>query len=270
MDTSELEKIAREVRKDIVKMLLESGSGHPGGSLSSVEIMVSLYFKIMKNNPKDPCWYDRDRFILSKGHVCPAQYACLARRGYFPLKELETLRKCGSRLQGHPGKDKGLPGIEVSSGSLGQNLSVSCGIALAGKMDKRDYRTYCLMGDGELDEGQIWEAAMTAKHYGIDNLCGIVDNNNFQIDGCIKEVKDIYPLEDKWTAFGWKVFDVDGHNFSELLDAFHEAELTKGKPSVIIARTVKGKGVSFMENNCSWHGKTPTKEQAEQALRELQ
>lgn len=270
MEISELEKFAKEVRRDIIKMLTEAGSGHPGGSLSSVEIMVALYFKFMRHKPKEPRWPDRDRFILSKGHVCPTQYACLARSGYFPVSELETLRKCGSRLQGHPGKDKNLQGIEISSGSLGQNLSVACGVALAGKMDKRDYRVYCLMGDGEIQEGQIWEAAMTASQYGLDNLCGILDNNDFQIDGSIKDVKNIYPLEDKWKSFGWNVFDVDGHNLSQLLKAFSEAESVKGKPSIIIARTIKGKGVSFMEGNNDWHGKAPSKEQAEQALKELE
>lgn len=270
MEIPELEKIAKEIRKDIIKMLNEAGSGHPGGSLSCVEIMATLYFKVMKHNPKDPQWPDRDRFILSKGHVCPTQYSCLARSGYFPLEELRTLRKCGSRLQGHPGKDKNLPGIEISSGSLGQNLSVSSGVALAGKIDKKNYRVYCLMGDGELEEGQIWEAGMTANHYQLDNLCGIVDNNDFQIDGCIKEIKNLYPLEDKWRAFGWNVFDVDGHNFNQLLQAFHEAKLVKGKPSIIIARTIKGKGVSFMERNNDWHGKAPNQKQAEQALKELE
>ncbi len=270
MEIAKLEKVAKEIRRDIIKMLTEAGSGHPGGSLSSVEIMVALYFKFMRHKPKEPSWPDRDRFILSKGHVCPAQYACLARLGYFPISELNTLRKCGSRLQGHPGKDKNLQGVEISSGSLGQNLSVSCGVALAGKMDKKDYRVYCLMGDGEIQEGQIWEAAMTASQYGLDNLCGILDNNDFQIDGSIKDVKNIYPLEDKWKSFGWNVLNVDGHNLNQLLNAFSEAESTKGKPSIVIARTIKGKGVSFMEGNNAWHGKAPSKEQAEQALKELE
>jgi transketolase len=265
----EMKRIANEIRKDIIKMTAAAGSGHPGGSLSCVEILVSLYFKVLRHDPKNYAWEGRDRFILSKGHVCPALYATLARAGYFPVEELLTLRKFGSRLQGHPHRKK-LPCLETSSGSLGQGLSIAVGMAIGFKMDKKEQRVYCLMGDGECDEGQIWEAAMSASHYKLDNLCGIVDVNGLQIDGFTRDVMNLEPLAEKWKAFGWHVIEVDGHNFEELLKAFEEAKNTKGKPTVILAKTVKGKGVSFMENKAEWHGKAPKKEEAEIALRELE
>ncbi len=265
----EMKMVAKEIRKDIIRMTAEAGSGHPGGALSSVEIMVSLYFHVMNHNPKDHKWKDRDRFVLSKGHVCPALYSTLARRGYYHPDELLTLRKLGSRLQGHPDRKK-LPYLETSCGSLGQGLSIAVGIAIAFKIDKRNQRIYCLMGDGECDEGQIWEAAMTGAHYKLDNLCGIVDVNGLQIDGFTKEVMNLEPLADKWKAFGWNVIEVDGHSFEELIKAFEKAGKFKGKPTVILANTVKGKGVSFMEHKAEWHGKAPTKEQAEIALKELE
>jgi len=265
-----LEKIARQVRKDIIEMLAEAGSGHSGGALSSCDIMVALYFSVMRHNPTDPQWRERDRFVLSKGHSCPALYACLAQAGYFPVEELKTLRKLGSRLQGHPSKADGLPGIEVSTGSLGQGLSVAIGIALGLKMDKIDARVYCLMGDGEIEEGQIWEAAMAAAHYHLDNLCGIVDNNGLQIDGAIDRIMSPNPIPEKWKAFGWNITVINGHRMEELLKAFDAAKEVKGKPTVIIARTIKGKGVSFMENVVEWHGKAPSKEEAKVALKDLE
>jgi transketolase len=265
----EMKKIANTVRKDIIRMTAEAGSGHPGGSLSSVEIMVTLYFHVMKLDPKNPGWEERDRFVLSKGHVCPALYSVMARRGYFPPEELLTLRKLGSRLQGHPHRLK-LPGLETSCGSLGQGLSIAVGIGMGLRMDKRSPRVYCLMGDGECDEGQIWEAAMTGAHYHLDNVCGIVDVNGLQIDGWTKDVMNLEPFVKKWEAFGWNVIEVDGHNIEELIKAFEKAKRTKGKPSVILAHTIKGKGVSFMENKAEWHGKAPTKEEAEIALKELE
>jgi len=265
-----LEKIARQVRKDIIEMLAEAGSGHSGGALSSCDIMVALYFSVMRHNPTDPQWRERDRFVLSKGHSCPALYACLAQAGYFPVEELKTLRKLGSRLQGHPSKADGLPGIEVSTGSLGQGLSVAIGIALGLMMDKIDARVYCLMGDGEIEEGQIWEAAMAAGHYHLDNLCGIVDNNGLQIDGAIDDIMSPNPIPEKWKAFGWNTTVINGHRMEELLKAFDAAKEIKGKPTVIIARTIKGKGVSFMENVVEWHGKAPSKEEAKVALKDLE
>ena len=269
MTHKELEKMACQIRRDIIMMLAEAGSGHPGGALSSADIMTALYFSVLRHNPQKPDWDMRDRFILSKGHICPVQYACLARTGYFPVEELITLRKLHSRLQGHPGKDKGLPGIEVSSGSLGQGLSIAVGIALGFKLDDKVQRVYCLMGDGELDEGQIWEAAMAAAHYHLSNLCGIVDNNELQIDGAVEKVMGLMPLPEKWWSFGWNVIEIDGHKMKEILKAFEKAKKEKSKPTVIIAHTIKGKGISFMENVASWHGKAPTREEADQALGEL-
>ena len=265
----EMKKVANEVRKDIIRMTAEAGSGHPGGSLSSVEIMVSLYFNALRHDPQNPAWSERDRFVLSKGHVCPVLYATLARSGYFPVDELLTLRKLGSRLQGHPHRLK-LEYLETSSGSLGQGLSIAVGMAIGLRMDKKDPRVYCLMGDGELQEGQIWEAAMSGAHYKLDNLCGIVDVNGLQIDGFTKDVMCVEPLAEKWRAFGWHVIEVDGHSIGSLVNAFEEAKRTKGKPSIILARTVKGKGVSFMENKAEWHGKAPTKDEAATALKELE
>lgn len=256
------------IRKLIIEMLACAGSGHPGGSLSSAEIITCLYFEIMRHNPKNPKWLDRDRFHLSKGHCCPALYAALALCGYFPQKELWSLRKLGSILQGHP--DRRIPGVEVSSGSLGQGLSVALGMSLAAKLDKAQWRVYCLMGDGEIQEGNIWEAAMAAAHFKADNLCGIIDYNHFQIDGRTEEVMNLEPLVSKWEAFGWHVISCDGHNIKELLEAFQNARSVESKPTVIIAQTVKGKGVSFMENVVDFHGRAPTQEEKEIALRELE
>ncbi len=265
----ELQKICLEVRRDIIRMLGEAGSGHPGGSLSAVELVASLYFSVMQHKPQKPDWEDRDRFILSKGHCCPLLYAVLARCGYFPLEKLLSLRKLGSPLQGHP-HNLEVPGVEASTGSLGQGLSIANGIAMAGRLNKKSYRVYCLLGDGETDEGQIWEAAMTANHYHLSNLCAIVDRNRLQIDGETKNIMQLEPYHEKWKAFGWKVIEIeDGNNLKEVSDAYAQVEKIKGKPTVIIAHTIKGKGVSYMENRVEWHGKTPKKEEVERALEEL-
>lgn len=263
----ELKIKAIEIRKDILKMLTEAGSGHTGGSLSIVEILLSLYYYKLRHNPKEPDWPQRDRFILSKGHACPALYAVLADRGYFPKEELRTLRKFGGRLQGHP--QRGLPGIEISSGSLGQGLSIANGMALGARLDNLPIRVYCLMGDGETNEGQIWEAAMTAAHYKLDNLCGIVDFNRLQIDGFCCDVKNMEPINKKWQSFGWNVIDVDGHDLKALMDALDKAQNVKRKPTVLICHTTKGKGVSFIENKIEWHGIAPKKEELERAIKEL-
>lgn len=263
-----LKAICRDVRADIVKMTAAAGSGHPGGSLSSVELLTALYFNVLNHRPEDPHWPERDRFILSKGHVCPVLYSVMARTGYFPVEELMTLRKFGSRLQGHPSY-KALPGLESSSGSLGQGLSIANGLALAAKLDGKSYRVYCLMGDGELQEGQIWEAMMTAAHYKLDNVCAIVDYNNLQIDGKVEEVMGLNPLVKKWESFNWNVIEIDGHDLAQVLKAYEEAANHKGQPSVIIAHTIKGKGVSFMENVAGWHGKAPNQEELERALQEI-
>lgn len=264
----EILKKVKQHRIDILKILNEAGSGHPGGSLSSIDILTVLYNRIMKHDSQNPLWRERDRFVLSKGHVCPALYVVLADCGYFDEKELMTLRKCGSILQGHPYMHK-TPGLEVSSGSLGQGLSIAVGMAYAARMDSLPIRTYCLMGDGEVQEGQIWEAAMTAGHYKLDNLCGIVDKNGLQIDGKVEDVMDIDPLADKFRSFKWNVIETDGHDLKKIEDAFNEAKEFKGKPTAIIAHTVKGKGVSFMENDAGWHGVVPNKEQLACALAEL-
>ncbi len=266
-DIDTLEAKAKEIRKTVLRMLAEAGSGHTGGSLSIVEIIMSLYFYKMRHKPSHPQWDLRDRMILSKGHGCPAVYAVLAEVGYFPREELMTLRKLGSRLQGHP--QLGLPGIESSTGSLGQGLSIANGMALAARMDKKDIRIYCVMGDGELNEGQVWEAAMSAAHFKLDNICGIVDFNKLQIDGRCCDVMGLEPLAEKWRAFGWNVIECDGHSFKKLMDALDEAEAVKGKPSVILAHTIKGKGVSFIENQVRWHGIAPKKDELERALKEL-
>ncbi|MCQ9205527.1 MAG: transketolase [Omnitrophica bacterium] len=263
-----LKSKSNSIRKLIIEMLSEAKSGHPGGSLSAAEIIACLYFEIMRHDSKNPDWSQRDRFHLSKGHCCPALYAALALCGYFPLEELMKLRKLGSLLQGHP--DKRTPGIEVASGSLGQGLSVALGMALACRIDKNDSRVYCLMGDGEIQEGNIWEAAMAAAHYKVDNLCGIVDYNRFQIDGRTEEIMSIEPLVNKWESFGWHVIQSDGHNVEELLEAFAKTKTVKSKPSVIIAHTVKGKGVSFMEHVVDFHGRAPSDKEKEVALKELQ
>jgi len=255
MKIDELKQIAVEVRKDILKDTCMAGSGHPGGSLSATDIMVCLYFNKMGHNAKKPEDPNRDRFILSKGHAAPALYSCLARSGYFPVKELETLRKLGSRLQGHPERTK-LPGVEASTGPLGQGLSFANGVALAGKLDKKDYKVYCMLGDGEIQEGMIWEAAMSSGHYKLDNLCVVIDHNRLQIDGKVAEVMNVDPVTDKFRAFGFHVVEIDGHDYKQILDALEEADKTKGKPTAIVALTVKGKGVSSMENKAEWHGKT--------------
>ena len=268
MKIAELHNMAKQVRKDILTMITEAGSGHPGGSLSSTDLLVALYFAKLKHDPKNPDWEDRDRVVLSKGHACPLLYAVLSRAGYVPSEKLCTLRKLGSPLQGHPDRLK-TTGVDMSTGSLGQGLSVGVGMALGGKLDRQDWRVYVLMGDGEMQSGAIWEAAMSAGHYKLDNLCGIVDSNNFQIDGAVEEIMGVKPLADKWRAFRWHVIEIDGHDMQQILNAYDEAAKVKDAPTVIIANTVKGKGVSFMENVCEWHGKAPSKEQCAQAIEEL-
>lgn len=266
-DIKELKRNAVKIRKDILIMLEKARSGHTGGSLSEVEILLSLYRYKLKHDPKNPKWDLRDRFILSKGHGCPALYAVLSDVGYFPQEELSTLRKMGSRLQGHP--QIGLPGLEVSSGSLGQGLSIAAGMAMALKLDNKTSRVYCLIGDGESNEGQIWEAAMTCVHYNLDSICAIMDRNRFQIDGLCCDVKELPKMKLRWEAFGWHVTEVDGHDFEKLIDALDEAERTKNRPTIIIADTIKGKGVSFIEHNNDFHGVAPKKEELEAALEEL-
>jgi transketolase len=249
-------------------MTTTASSGHPGGSLSSTDIITALYFHKLRHDPKNPQWPDRDRFVLSKGHGCPALYAALAEAGYFDAAELQRLRKFDSMLQGHPCATK-TPGIEVSTGSLGHGLAIANGMALAGKIDNKTYRVYALLGDGECDEGEIWEAAMAAKHYKLDNLVAIVDRNKIQLDGPTETIMSVEPLVDKWKGFGWNVIEIDGHDFGQILGALDKAETAKGRPTVIIANTVKGKGVSFMEGKAEYHGKTATAEQAQVALKEL-
>ena len=264
----ELKSISTEIRKDIVKMLTESASGHPGGSLSATDIMTVLFFKEMNidpNNEKDP---NRDRFVLSKGHAAPVLYSTLARRGYFPVEELSTLRKFKSRLQGHPSIQY-LPGIDMSTGSLGQGISAAVGMALAGKIDKKDYRVYTILGDGELEEGQVWEASMCAAHYKLNNLTAFIDFNGLQIDGDITKVMNPCPIDKKFEAVGWNVLVIDGHNYEEIIDAIEKAKECKDKPTAVVCKTIKGKGVSFMENQAEWHGIAPSREQCEAALKEL-
>ena len=267
-DISFLKEKAKEIRKSIVSMITEAKSGHPGGSLSATDILTALYFSEMNVDPTNPKMKGRDRFVLSKGHAAPAIYATLAEKGYFSKDELMTLRKFGSRLQGHPDMKK-LPGIEISTGSLGQGLSVANGMALNAKIFDENYRTYVVLGDGEIQEGQIWEAAMTAAHYKLDNLCAFLDSNNLQIDGNVTEIKGVEPLDKKWEAFGWNVIKIDGHDFEQIFSALDKARECKGKPTMIIAKTIKGKGVSFMENVCGFHGVAPTLEELERALAEL-
>ena len=267
-DISFLKEKAKEIRKSIVSMITEAKSGHPGGSLSATDILTALYFSEMNIDPANPKMEGRDRFVLSKGHAAPAIYAILAEKGYFSKDELMTLRKFGSRLQGHPDMKK-LPGIEISTGSLGQGLSVANGMALNAKMFNENYRTYVILGDGEVQEGQIWEAAMTAAHYKLNNLCAFLDNNNLQIDGNVSEIMGVEPLDKKWEAFGWNVIKIDGHDFEQILSALDKARECKDKPTMVIAKTIKGKGVSFMENVCGFHGVAPTLEELERALAEL-
>lgn len=268
MSAPELKKLADRLRVEIVEMLYTAGSGHPGGSLSAIDVIVALYFAKMRHRPDDPGWAHRDRFVLSKGHGVPALYATLAEAGYFDKSQLKTLRRLGSPLQGHPANAL-MAGIEASTGSLGQGLSVAVGMALASKLDGGPFCVYCLMGDGEIQEGQVWEAAMMAPNYQLDNLTAIIDYNKGQIDGYVADVMNLEPLEDKWRAFNWHVLTIDGHDMDQILGALDAAEQEKGRPSLIIAHTVKGKGVSFMEDKAEWHGAAPNREQAEQAIREL-
>ena len=268
MNTEKLKIIANNLRVDIIEMVAKAKSGHPGGSLSIADILTVLYFEEMNIKVEDTRWEDRDRFVLSKGHAAPALYAVLAERGYFPKEELKSLRKFESILQGHPDMKK-TPGVDMSTGSLGQGVSSANGIALAGKLDKKDYRVYTIIGDGELQEGQIWEAAMSSSHYKLDNLTAFVDLNGLQIDGSNEEVMNVSPVDKKFEAFGWNVLVIDGHNLEEIKEALVKAKEVKGKPTAIIAKTVKGKGVSFMENQTSWHGTAPNEEQKIQALSEL-
>lgn len=268
MSVNQLQEIAKNVRVDIIKSTFCAGSGHPGGSLSSVELITALYFEVMNVDPKNPEMEGRDKFVLSKGHAAPLQYAVLAERGFFDKDKLVTLRKLGSKLQGHPNVHY-VPGVEMSTGSLGHGISVCTGMAVANKLDNNPGRIYTLLGDGELQEGIVWEAAMAAGHYKLDNLTAIVDNNGLQIDGRNDDVMTVKPIDEKFKAFGWNVICIDGHNFDEILQAFETAKNTKGKPTVIIAKTIKGKGVSFMENEAGWHGKAPNEEQAKQAVAEL-
>jgi len=265
----ELRKLAAELRGTILRMIAKAGSGHPGGSLSMVELLIGLYWYKLRHDPKRPAWPERDLFLLSKGHGCPALYTVLAFRGYFPREELMTLRRFPTRLQGHPEKDS-VPGLEIASGSLGQGLSMANGIALADRLDGRRRRVFCLMGDGEIQEGQVWEAAMTAHHHQLDAVCAIIDANQLQQNGPVKEIQDIEPLADKWRAFGWHVIEIDGHDLAQVVKAYDEAETITGKPQVVVARTVKGKGVSFMELNPAWHGVAPKPDELERALKELE
>jgi len=266
--TGLIEEKALDIRRDIVKMISLAGSGHPGGSLSSVEIMSVLYFYAMSHDPKDPKWPKRDRFVLSKGHSAPALYAVLAEAGYFDRSELWTLRKLGSRLQGHPDMRK-LPGIEISTGSLGQGLAIANGMAMAAKIDGLDHNIFALIGDGESQEGEIWEAALFASHNRLGNLIAITDFNDLQIDGRVSEIKDVCPIDKKWSSFGWHVICVDGHDVIQLIEAIDAAKRVDDKPVMIEAKTIKGKGVSFMEDNVDWHGKAPSTEELEKALNEL-
>ena len=269
MNKLELMKTANEIRKGIVTALHSAKAGHPGGSLSATEIFTYLYFEEMNVDPKDPKKADRDRFVLSKGHTAPGLYSTLAQKGFFPKEDLVTLRHTGSYLQGHPDM-KHIPGIDMSSGSLGQGISAAVGMAIAGKLDNADYRVYTLLGDGEIQEGQVWEASMLAAHRKLDNLVVIVDNNNLQIDGAITEVNSPYPIDKKFEAFNFHVINIDGNDFDQIDAAFKEAKTVKGQPTSIIAKTVKGKGVSFMENQVGWHGKAPNDEEYKIAMEELE
>ncbi len=272
MPSSEISLLCRqanEIRKDIIRMLVEAGSGHPGGSLSATDILTAIYFKFLRHDPKNPKWPDRDRVVLSKGHGAPALYTVLAHSGYFPKELLLTLRKLDGPLQGHPDRRR-LPGIEASTGSLGQGLSIGIGMALARRLDKKDYWTYVVLSDGETNEGQIWEAASFAAHNQVDHLIAILDYNKYQLDGSCKEILNMEPMTDKWKAFGWDVLEIDGHNMTAVVQAIEKAKKIQGKPVIIVAHTIKGKGVSFMENNNHFHGVAPTKEEGDRALKELE
>ncbi len=266
---NDLLQISKKIRISVVESLTAAGSGHLGGSLGMADIFTILYFNTLNHNPKNPDWSERDRLILSIGHIAPVLYASLAHSGYFPVEDLVTLRKLGSKLQGHPCKDSELPGIEVSSGSLGQGLSISVGLALAAKMDKKDWKTYCILGDGELQEGSVWEAAMSAAHHKLNKLIAIVDRNNCQIDGKTKDVMELEPLSEKWKAFGWNVIECDGNNLEQLLKVFNELIPVNNKPSVLIAKTKMGKGIKSIEDDYHWHGKVPSKENMKEFILEL-
>jgi transketolase len=268
-DPAELAAIAKRVRRKIVEMITEAKSGHPGGSLSAVEILTTLYFDVMRHDPANPAWPDRDRFILSKGHAAPVLYCMLEEWGYTPAGQLNTLRKLGSIYQGHPDR-RFIPALEASTGSLGVGPSLGIGMALAARLDSRPSRTYVLVGDGEIQEGQVWEAAMFGSFHKVDNVCVIVDYNKIQLDGFVRDIMDVEPLASKWRAFGWHTLEIDGHDIPALQAAFTEAAATKGKPTAIVAHTVKGKGVSFMEDNPKYHGVAPTPAELQQALQELQ
>ncbi|MBQ4116337.1 MAG: transketolase [Clostridia bacterium] len=265
---AELQKKAIEIKLDILEEVFSASSGHPGGSMSIAEILTYLYFVEMKVDPKNPKWEDRDRFVLSKGHCAPGLYAVLAEKGFFPKEDLKTFRKVDSYLQGHPDM-KGVPGVDMSSGSLGLGISTACGMALSGKIYNKDYRVYSVLGDGEIAEGQVWEAAMFAAHYKLDNLCAFVDFNGLQIDGAITDVMNSTPIDEKFKAFGWNVIVIDGHDFNQIEKAVEEAKATKGQPTMVVCKTTKGKGVSFMENQAGWHGKAPNAEEYEKAVAEL-
>ena len=267
-EKKQLMAMACKVRMGVIEGTHSAKAGHPGGSLSAADLFTYLYFKELNVDPKNPKWEDRDRFVLSKGHTCPGLYAALANRGYFPVEDLLTLRHIGSYLQGHPNMNE-TPGIDMSTGSLGQGISAACGMALAAKYQHKDYRVYTLLGDGEIEEGQVWEACMFAHQYKLDNLCVIIDNNDLQIDGRVSDVMSPYPIPEKLKAFGFEVVEIDGHDFDQMEAAFNKARETKGVPFAIVMKTVKGKGVSFMEDQAGWHGKAPNDEQAETALTEL-
>ena len=264
----ELKKIATDIRIGAVEAVYNAKSGHPGGALSAADIMACLYFSELRINVENPTDPNRDRFVLSKGHSCPALYSAMAHKGYFPVEDLKGFRHLGTAVQGHPDM-KSIKGIDMSAGSLGQGFSCACGMALAGKLDNKDYRVYSMIGDGESQEGQIWEAIMFASHYKLDNLCLIIDNNGLQIDGRVEDVMNTMPYEPKLEAFGWNVITIDGHDIEQILDAFNSARTVKGKPTAIVAKTVKGKGVSFMENEAGWHGKAPNDAEYEKAIAEL-
>lgn len=268
MEIERLKEISRNIRMDIIEEIYAAQSGHPGGALSCTDILTVLYFNQMNINPNRKDDSNRDRLVLSKGHASAGLYAALAERGYFDKKELKNFRKYGSFLQGHPDM-KHIPGVDMTAGSLGQGISVANGMAMSAKIDKKDYRVYCIVGDGEIQEGQIWEAAMSASHYKLDNLCVIVDNNNLQIDGKVSDVMNVYPIKDKFEAFGFEVFEVDGNNIENLIDVFQKASEVKEKPTAIIAKTVKGKGITYMENQAGWHGKAPNEEEYLEAVNEL-
>lgn len=268
-DVKKLQEIAKEVRKGIIEEVYQAQSGHPGGSLSVADILTVLYFNELNINEKNPRWDKRDRLVLSKGHCSPALYSCLANRGFFDIDKLQDFRKISKKLQGHPDMNK-IPGVDMTTGSLGQGLSAANGMALAAKIDNKNYRVYCILGDGEIEEGQVWEAAMASAYYTLDNLCVIVDNNNLQIDGKIEDVINPYSIEEKFKSFGFQIINIDGNNIEEILKGFEVAKNVKGRPTCIIAKTVKGKGVSFMEDKAGWHGKAPNKEEYLQAIKELE